>query len=203
VQTLPTLYLIRHGETEWSRTHRHTGRTDIPLTAAGEREAERITPVLRRRLAGPEPALVLTSPLQRAARTAELAGFGDAAQQDPDLMEWDYGDYEGVTTDEIKQHRPDWQLFRDGCPGGEQAADVGRRAARAVERIRAVDGDALVFSHGHFSRVLAACWLGLAPEQGALFTLSTAAISLLGYEHDRSEPVILNWNDTHHLDAGR
>lgn len=200
MSSLPTLYLIRHGETEWSRTHRHTGRTDIPLTEQGEGEARLLAPAFQRLLAGAEPALVLTSPSQRAVRTAELAGFGESMQIDPDLMEWDYGDFEGITTAEIKQRAPDWQLFLDGCPGGELAVDVGRRAARIVERVRAADGDTLVFSHGHFSRVLASCWLGLPPDQGRLFTLATTAVSMLGYEHDRSEPVILRWNDTHHLD---
>jgi len=199
MQRLPLLCVVRHGQTEWSRTHRHTGRTDVPLTAAGEREARLVRPALDRLLSGAEPALVLASPLQRAARTAALAGCNGEMQLTSDLMEWDYGDYEGITTAEIRQRRPGWQLFRDGCPGGEQAADVGRRAARIVERVRAAGGDALVFSHGHFSRVLAACWLGLPPQRGCSFALDTAAIGLLGYEHDRTEPVIQCWNDTHHL----
>ncbi|MCG6941428.1 MAG: histidine phosphatase family protein [Thiohalocapsa sp.] len=200
MQRLPILCVIRHGETEWSRSHRHTGRTDIPLTERGEREARRVPAELERVLPGAEPELVLASPLQRAARTAELAGFGAGMQLEPDLMEWDYGDYEGITTDEIHEQAPGWQLFTDGCPNGEQPADVGTRAQRMVETVRAAGTDALVFSHGHFSRVLAACWLGLPPEYGRFLTLDTAAISLLGYEHNLSEPAILRWNDTHHLD---
>ncbi len=200
MQRLPLLHVIRHGETEWSRTHRHTGRTDIPLTRHGEREAGLLRPALERLLSTTRPVLVLASPLQRAVRTAELAGCGSGMRVEPDLTEWDYGDYEGITTAEIHQGVPGWQLFRDGCPGGEDAADIGERATRIIEQLRAAGGDVAVFSHGHFSRVLAACWLGLPPEQGRFFTLDTAAISTLGYEHDQSEPVIRRWNDTHHLD---
>jgi probable phosphoglycerate mutase len=196
---LPTLTLVRHGETEWSRTHRHTGRTDLPLEPAGEQEA--------RATAGPlgrlRPALVLSSPLLRARETASLAGFGretdSRLELDPDLMEWDYGDYEGRTTASIHTERPGWLLFRDGCPNGEDAAQVGARADRVLARARSVEGDVLLFSHGHFSRVLAARWLGLPAGYGRCFTLSTAAISVLGYEHGRDEPTILRWNDQHHL----
>lgn len=198
---LPTLTLVRHGETEWSRTHRHTGRTDLPLEPAGEQEAR----ATAQPLADLQPALVLSSPLSRARETATLAGFGAETGTelalDPDLMEWDYGDYEGKTTASIQAERPGWLLFRDGCPQGEDAAQVGTRADRIVARVRSVDADVLLFSHGHFCRVLAARWLGLPAEHGRYFTLSTAAISVLGYEHSREEPAILCWNDQHHLQA--
>jgi probable phosphoglycerate mutase len=199
---LPTLTLVRHGETEWSRTHRHTGRTDLRLEPAGEREARAVASAL----ASLSPALVLCSPLQRARQTAELAGFGEGSGRElrfePDLMEWNYGDYEGRTTAEIHNERPGWSLFRDGCPNGEDARAVGRRADRMVKLIRAAGGDALVFSHGHYSRVLAARWLGLSPDHGRYLTLSTAAVSVLGYEHGPDEPAILRWNDQHHLMRG-
>jgi len=195
VNALPIVYLVRHGETEWSSSHRHTGSTDIVLTPAGEREAE----AAGKALADLTPTLVLSSPLQRAARTAELAGFGATVQTDGDLVEWDYGAYEGLTSAEIHAQRPDWQLFRDGCPDGESPAEVGRRADRAVARLRATEGNALVFSHGHFSRVLAARWLGLPVEFGRYLLLSTAAISALGYEHGLDDPAIVRWNDTGHL----
>ncbi|NEX17671.1 MAG: histidine phosphatase family protein [Halochromatium sp.] len=199
---LPTLMLVRHGETEWSRTHRHTGRTDLPLEPAGEQEAR----ATARPLASLKPALVLSSPLLRARETASLAGFGPEAgidlQLDADLMEWDYGDYEGRTTASIHAERPGWLLFRDGCPNGEDATQVGARADRVVARARSVDADVLLFSHGHFCRVLAARWLGLPADHGRYLSLSTAAISVLGYEHSRDEPTILRWNDEHHLTAG-
>lgn len=200
--SLPSLTLVRHGETEWSRTHRHTGRTDLPLEPIGEREAQ----ATAKPLAGLKPALVLSSPLARARKTANLAGFGadkaNGLELDPDLMEWDYGDYEGKTTLSIQAERPGWLLFRDGCPNGEDAAQVGARADRIVARARSIDGDVLLFSHGHFSRVLAARWLGLPAEHGRYLILSTAAISVLGHEHAREEPAILRWNDQHHLQAG-
>jgi broad specificity phosphatase PhoE len=192
----PTLIVARHGETAWSLSGQHTGRTDIPLTPNGEREAE----ALGRRLRGLDLALLLTSPLQRARRTSEIAVGDHRATLDPDLAEWDYGDYEGITTAEILTRRPGWSLFRDGCPNGETAAQVGARADRAIARIRANPGSVLVFSHGHFSRVLAARWLGLPAGHGCYFTLSTASLSILGYEHGLTEPVILSWNDTAHLD---
>lgn len=196
MSNLPTLTLVRHGETEWSRTHRHTGRTDLPLEPAGEQEARATAAPL----ASLEPALVLSSPLARARETAVLAGFGERGLElDPDLMEWDYGDYEGRTTAEIQRKRPGWQLFRDGCPNGEDAAAVGTRADRIIERARATGADVLLFSHGHFCRVIAARWLGLSPDHGRYFTLSTAAISVLGYEHALEEPAIIRWNDQHHL----
>ncbi len=199
---LPIIHLIRHGETDWSAAQQHTGRADLPLNADGERAAARIPIGLARNLDGrPPPPLVLTSPLTRARRTCELAGFGDQADALPDLMEWDYGDYEGITTTEIHGRRPGWRLFRDGCPHGESAEDVGRRVDRVIARLRRADTDALLFAHGHLLRVLAARWLGLRPESGELLMLSTAAICALGYEHDRSEPVIRRWNDTAHLGA--
>lgn len=197
---LPTLTLVRHGETEWSRTHRHTGRTDIALEPAGENEARAAATAL----SGLRPSLVLSSPLERAKQTAELAGFGAGSgielRLENDLVEWDYGEYEGRTTAEIHRDQPGWSLFRDGCPNGEDSAAVGLRADRMVELIRKHAGfTALVFSHGHFCRVLAARWLGLTPDHGRYLTLSTAAISVLGYEHGLDEPAILHWNDQHHL----
>jgi probable phosphoglycerate mutase len=196
-ETLPTVYLARHGETAWSLSGRHTGHTDLPLTDRGERNARR----LGERLAGMTFAKVYTSPLQRAARTCELAGFGAAADIDRDLVEWNYGDYEGRRTVEIDAERPGWQLFRDGCPGGEMPDDVAARADRVVARVRAVDGDVLLFSSGHFLRVLAARWLGLAALGGRLFLLSTASLSALSREHDPSQPVIRLWNETRHVGA--
>jgi broad specificity phosphatase PhoE len=194
---LPTIYLARHGETEWSVCGRHTGLTDIPLTARGERNARRLADRLR----GIAFAKVFTSPLKRAALTCELAGFGAAAEVDRDLLEWNYGSYEGRTSVDIHAERPDWLLFRDGCPGGEMPAEVAARADRVVSRVRAVPGDVLVFSSGHFLRVLAARWFGLEPGAGKHYLLSTASLSVLGYEHARSTPVIKLWNDTHHVGA--
>jgi probable phosphoglycerate mutase len=190
-ETLPVAWLVRHGETEWSLTGRHTGLSDLPLTTRGEESARD----LAIRLRGISPALVCTSPLKRASRTCALAGFGDVAVTDPDLVEWDYGEYEGLTSREIRARQPGWALFRDGCPGGEALAGVGARADRVVQRLRGVDGDALVFSSGHFLRVLAARWLGDDPMAGRHFVLGTAALCALGYDHDRSEPVIRLWND--------
>jgi len=192
---LPIIYLARHGETAWSLTRQHTGLTDLPLTERGERNARH----LGERLHGLKFAQVFTSPLQRAARTCELAGFNAVAAVDRDLVEWDYGDYEGRRTAEILPARPGWELFRDGCPGGESPAQVGARADRVVQRVRAIPGDALIFSSGHFLRTFAARWLGLEPAAGKLFTLDTASLSALGYEHDLSSPVIQLWNDTRHV----
>jgi broad specificity phosphatase PhoE len=194
-ETLPIVYLARHGETEWTVSGQHTGLTDLPLTERGERNAER----LRERLRGISFARVFTSPLKRAARTCELSGFADAAEVDGDLVEWNYGQYEGRRTAEILAERPDWQLFRDGCPGGESPAEVDARADRVVSRVRAVPGSVLLFSSGHFLRVLAARWLGLEPAGGRYFLLSTASLSALGYEHNHSEPVVRFWNDTRHV----
>lgn len=192
---LPVLYLARHGETAWSLSGQHTGLTDLPLTERGERNARNLGP----RLAGLPFAKVFTSPLQRATRTCELAGFAAAAEVDRDLVEWDYGDYEGLRTAEIHEKRPEWQLFRDGCPGGESPDQIGARADRVVSRVRAVKGDVLIFSSGHFLRVLAARWLGLEPVNGSLFMLKTASLSALGYENELSQPVISLWDDTSHL----
>jgi broad specificity phosphatase PhoE len=195
-EVLPVVYLARHGNTAWTVTGQHTGLTDLPLTQNGECNAQR----LGERLKGMTFAKVFTSPLQRASRTAELAGFGAVAVTDPDLVEWDYGQYEGLTSAEILAKRPDWQLFRDGCPGGESPAQIGERADRVVERVRAVSGDVVLFSSGHFIRVLTARWLGLGPGTGGkYFLLSPASLSALSYEHNLSHPVIRLWNDDHHV----
>ncbi len=195
--TLPTVYLARHGETAWSLTGQHTGLTDLPLTPRGERNAQR----LAGRLSGMRFGRVFTSPLLRARRTCELAGFGAVAEVDPDLVEWNYGAYEGRTSAEILEERPDWDLFRDGCPGGETPEEVAARADRVVERLRSLAGTTLVFSSGHFIRVLAARWLGLwAGAAGKHFLLSTASVSAIGYERDQSRPVISLWNDAHHVE---
>ena len=185
----PEVVLVRHGETEWTRTRQHTGKTDLPLDDDGRSQAE----LVGRALAGREFGLVLTSPLARARETCELAGYGDLAQARPDLAEWDYGDYEGRTTAEIRAERPDWSLWRDGVPGGESPEDVGRRADRVVAEVRAAGVDTLIFGHGHQLRVLAARWLGLAPADGRLLVLSTASISILGYE--RETAALLRWNE--------
>jgi len=189
---LPVVYLARHGETAWTISRQHTGVTDLPLTAQGEAEALRLGERLERLTF----AAVLTSPLRRAVRTCEMAGFGSAADVEPDLVEWNYGVYEGRTSAEIQAERPDWQLFRDGCPGGESPDQVGARADRVVRRVRAIEGNVLLFSSGHFLRVFAARWLGLEPGAGRYFVLGTASLSALGYEHDRSEPVIRFWDET-------
>jgi broad specificity phosphatase PhoE len=196
-EPLPVIYVARHGETTWSLSGQHTGVTDLPLTERGERNAGR----LGERLKGLSFAKVFTSPLQRAARTCELAGFGARTEVDRDLLEWNYGEYEGRRTAEILAERPDWQLFRDGCPGGESPDQIGTRADRVVSRLRAIQGDVLLFSSGHFLRVLAARWLGLEPGAGRYFLLSTASLGMLAYEHNnRSEPVIRLWNDTRHVE---
>jgi probable phosphoglycerate mutase len=196
-ELLSTVYLARHGETAWSLSGPHTGRTDLPLTERGEGNAH----ALGERLRGLTFARVFTSPLQRAARTCELAGFGDVADIDSDLVEWDYGQYEGRRTAEIHAERPDWQLFRDGCPGGESPGQIGARADRVVSRLRAVKGDVLVFSSGHFLRVLAARWLGLDAAGGRYLLLSTASLSALSYEHNLVEPAIRLWNDARHVEV--
>ncbi len=188
----PVIYLARHGETSWSREGRHTGRTDLPLTPQGERNAQR----LRERLDGLVFVKSLTSPLQRAKRTCELAGFGEVAEIDPDLVEWNYGDYEGVRTAEVRKKRPGWELFRDGCPNGESPADVAARADRVVARTRAMNGDVLIFSSGHFLRMFAARWLGLEPLFGRYLMLDTGSLSTLTYEHDLCDPAIRVWNAT-------
>jgi broad specificity phosphatase PhoE len=180
--------LVRHGETEWSRDLKHTGRTDVPLTENGRREAER----LRGPLAERSFTKVLTSPLQRAAETCRLAGLADAAETTDALLEWDYGEYEGITTKEIREKRPGWFLWRDGCPGGETAAQVGARVDPLVDELAGLDGDAALFSHGHVLRVLTARWLELPPEMGARFALGTGTLSTLGFE--REVRVIRRWN---------
>jgi broad specificity phosphatase PhoE len=180
--------LVRHGETEWSRSGKHTGRTDVPLSETGRRQAEAAGAALR----GRQFALVLTSPLQRAAETAVLAGFRDAVEDD-DLREWDYGAYEGRTTPEIRDERPGWTLWKDGVPDGETEAEIGARTDRVIARVRAADGDVALFAHGHFLRVLTARWLGLDAAEGRLFALDTATISVVGYE--RETPVIRLWNE--------
>jgi broad specificity phosphatase PhoE len=180
--------LVRHGETEWSRTGKHTGRTDVPLTDRGEEQAAGLADALR----GRAFELVLTSPLSRAAETARLAGVGEAAQTRDELREWDYGAYEGRTTPDIRDERARWSLWRDGVPGGESATEVGARADRVIAELRALTGDALVFAHGHLLRVLAARWLGLEPTEGRLLALDPATISVLGYERETS--VIRVWN---------
>ena len=196
-EMLPTIYLARHGETAWSLSGQHTGLTDLPLTERGEHNARR----LGHRLSGLAFTKIFTSPLQRAVRTCELAGFGALAEVDRDLLEWNYGHYEGRRTAEIHVERPDWHLFRDGCPGGESPSQVGARADRVVRRMRAIEGGGLVFSSGHFLRVLAARWLGLEPAAGRFLLLSTASVSALSYEHNLSEPVIRFWNDTRHVET--
>jgi len=180
--------LVRHGETEWSRAGKHTGRTDVPLTELGREEAVRVGLALRPR----RFSLVLTSPLSRALETCRLAGLGDEAQVRDDLVEWDYGEYEGRTTNEIRKERPGWTLWEDGVIGGETAEEVGARADRVIAEVRARTGDAAVFAHGHLLRVLAARWLGLEPTGGALLALDPATMSVLGYERERA--VVRSWN---------
>ena len=196
MEKLPIVYLARHGETAWSLTGQHTGLTDLPLTDGGKLNAR----ALKERLSGLSFAKVFSSPLLRAVFTCELAGFGDVAEVDRDLVEWTYGEYEGRIGAAIRKERPDWQLFRDGCPGGESPEQVAARADRAISRIRAVDDDVLVFSSGHFIRVLATRWIGLQLTQNArCFMLTTASLSAVGYEGSLSRPVIRLWNDTHHV----
>ena len=194
-QVLQIVYLARHGETAWTLSGQYTGLTDLPLTERGERNARR----LAERLRGLTFATVFTSPLQRVRRTCELAGFGAIAEIDGDLVEWNYGDYERRRSADVHRERPDWQLFRDGCPGGESPSEVSARADSAIKRIRAIGGNVLLFSSGHFLRVLAARWLGLEPRAGRLFLLSTASLSALSYEHNLSQPAIRLWDDDRHV----
>ena len=184
------LVLLRHGETEWTISGRHTGRTDIQLTDAGREEAR----AAGERIAGMRFDRVVTSPMERAVETCRLAGFGDGAATDDALLEWDYGDYEGVTTAEIQEKVPDWSLFAQGCPGGESAADVGARVDPLVDAARSGEGNWLFAAHGHVLRVVGARWVGLPPEDGVLLNLGTAAVCVLGFEHGR--PVITHWNET-------
>ena len=194
-ESLPEVYIARHGETAWSLSGQHTGRTDIPLTEIGEQNARG----LRGRLEGIAFTEVLVSPLQRARKTCELAGFAADARVAPDLVEWDYGDYEGRLTSEIRLQRPGWYLFRDGCPGGESLAEVGARADRVIARLRADAGRILLFGHGHFSRILATRWIGLPAETAGHLMLSTSSLSILSYEHTPDDPAIFLWNDDHHV----
>jgi probable phosphoglycerate mutase len=185
--------LARHGATEWSASGRHTGTTDVPLSETGRRQAA----TLRERLAGQDFSLVLTSPLSRARDTCELAGLGDRARVEPELREFDYGEYEGLTTDQIRETRPAWSIWRDGAPGGETPDDVGERADRVIARALEAGGDVALFAHGHLLRVLAARWIELPALFGGNLALSTASVSELGYERERR--ALWLWNDTHHL----
>ena len=185
--------LVRHGETEWSRTGYHTGRSDVPLDPAGEAQARRLGPPLREW----RFAAVLCSPLRRARRTCELAGLADGAVTDPELQEWDYGSYEGRTADEIRSERPGWVIWADGVVGGESLDDVGRRAESVIERVRGVEGDVALFAHGHFLRIMASRWCLLPAVAGERLVLSPASLSVLGYERDN--PAVWLWNDTCHL----
>jgi broad specificity phosphatase PhoE len=194
---LNELWLARHGETEWSVAGRHTGRTDVPLTARGEQQAA----ALGERLRGVEFAMMLASPLERARRTAELAGFDGALAFDDDLIEVDYGDYEGRTTAEIQRARPDWDLWRDGCPGGETIAEAARRAERVLARARAADGPVLLVGHGHLTRTLASRALTLSADHGRHLALDPASLSIVGSEH--AAPALWLWNDASHLLASR
>jgi broad specificity phosphatase PhoE len=193
-ELLPEVYLARHGETAWTISRQHTGRTDIPLTERGEANARG----LGERLKGETFELVFVSPLGRARRTCELAGFSEQSRPEADLLEWDYGHYEGLTTSEIRAERPGWHLFRDGCLGGESVEAVGARADRVVARLKQTRGRVILFGHSHFFRVLAARWLGLPAADARHFVLGTAALSVLGYEHTLDEPAILLWNDDRH-----
>ena len=192
---LPQVWLARHGQTAWSLTGQHTGLTDLPLTPAGEANARRLGLRLREQ----RFERVLCSPLQRAQRTCELAGFGTRAQADARLVEWDYGEYEGRTSAEVHAQRSGWQLFRDGCPGGETPQQVAARADSLITTLHALPGHTLLFSSGHLLRLLAARWLGLAAADGARFGLDTASLSALGYEHGLEQPIVRFWNDTSHV----
>jgi probable phosphoglycerate mutase len=188
---MPKLFLARHGDTAWTDSHQRTGRTDIPLNEAGEERAR----LLGERLRRCSFARVFTSPLQRASRTCDLAGFGATAELDPDLVEWDYGRFEGMLTKNILKQRPGWELYRDGCPEGESPGQVASRADRFIARARAVEGDVLAFSSGHIIRMIAARWLGLPPQAGRIFYCRPASVGVLGYEHkNRDEPIVGPWN---------
>lgn len=194
-EAFPVVYLARHGETVWTITGQHTGHKDLPLTERGERNARQ----LGERLSGLTFARVFTSPLRRAMRTCELAGFGSVAQIDHDLIEWNYGEYEGRLTTDVLAERPDWQPFRDGYPGGESPQEVAARGDRVVSRVRAVAGDVLLFSSGDFLRVLATRWIGIEPIHARSLLLNTASLSAVSYEDPHSQPAIRWWNDTHHV----
>jgi len=182
------VFLVRHGETEWSLSGQHTGTTDIPLTEHGRQVARRLRPILAKE----SFALVLTSPMQRARETCRLAGFETVASVEPDLMEWNYGRYEGLTPGQIAATAPGWLIFRDGCPGGEQPQDIGERVDRVIARVRAIKGDIVLFAHGHVFRVFAARWLGLPPAAGQHFLLDTATMNILTYYHGVA--AIKQWN---------
>jgi probable phosphoglycerate mutase len=182
------VYLLRHGETEWSLNGRHTGVTDIPLTENGRIAARLLKPIL----AKVTFSLVLTSPLQRARETCELAGLGQFANVEPDLIEWNYGEYEGLTTEQIRSTRPGWSVFRDGCPGGESPEQVGARADRVITKVRTAAGNVALFGHGHFTRVLAARWINLSANYGENFLLDTATLNVLGYY--RESHAFMIWN---------
>lgn len=188
---LPRLFLTRHGDTAWTDSRKHTGRTDIPLNEAGEARARQIGGRLRRYAF----ARVFSSPLRRASKTCELAGFGADAEVAPDLVEWDYGRFEGALTGDILRENPGWELFRDGCPDGESPGDVAARADRFIARVRGIDGDVLAFSSGHIIRMIAARWLGLPPAAGRFFYCRPASVGVLGFEHgNRDEPILALWN---------
>jgi broad specificity phosphatase PhoE len=188
---LSRLYMVRHGETAWSLSGKHTGRTDIPLTEQGERDVRKLSELLH----AVRFSRVFTSPLQRARRTCELAGLGEVAEIEPDLTEWDYGDYEGQRSVDTRKKRPDWNLFRDGCPRGESPVQISERADRLIARLRTLEGNIAIFSHGTFGRVLAARWIGLRVRKAQHFILSTASLSILGYEHNLAEEsAIVLWN---------
>lgn len=187
----PTVYLFRHGETAWSITGQHTGRTDLPLTTQGEQQVR----VLAGRLRGIAFSHVFTSPRLRAQRTCELCGLGPIAKLEPDLAEWDYGDYEGLRSADIRAQQPDWNLFRDGCPGGESPAEISSRADRLIARLRCLHGNVAVFSHGHFGRIFGARWIDLPVIHGQHLLLDTASVSILGFDHQSAtEPAIVVWN---------
>ena len=192
---LPVIYLARHGETEWSLTGQHTGLTDLPLTPVGEHNTGKLRDALKRLTF----TRVFSSPLRRAWRTCELAGFRSTVEMIHDLVEWDYGHYEGLRTEEIHQKRPDWQIFRDGCPGGESVQEAVARADRVVDLVRSVSGNVLLFSSGHFLRLLAVRWIGIDTMGAKSLMLNTASLSVLGYENSLTRPAIQVWNDTHHL----
>ncbi len=195
-EALPVVYLARHGDTAWTHSGQHTGLTDLPLTLDGELHAR----LLGKRLQGMQFVKVFTSPLQRAARTCELAGFGAVAEIVPDLVEWDYGEYETLRDSEILAKHPEWELFRDGCPGGESPTQIGERADRVVQRVRRVGGNVLLFSSGHFIRVFATRWLALAPDcLGKYFSVNPSSLSALSYAHNLSQPMIRLWNDDNHV----
>jgi broad specificity phosphatase PhoE len=191
-ETLPCVYLVRHGETAWSLSRQHTGTTDLPLIEKGEADALKVG----RALENQTFAKVFSSPRQRALRTCELAGFGHAVEIDPDLAEWNYGDYEGLTTKEIHLTDPKWDLFHDGCPNGESPEEITARADRVIKRLMLIKNHVLIFSHGHFLRVLATRWIQLPVASAAHFLLETSSLSILGFEHSLAKPVISLWNFT-------